>query len=80
MRLKTTRDRLACLADLGANLRAAIRDLSSQEFSYSTGHLAAILNTCLFAPSLFTFWFVNGVFDFSTAIAIGAVATPAGAP
>lgn len=59
-------------------LRAALGDLVSQEFSYSTGHLAAILNTCLFAPSLLTFWFVNGVIDFSSAIAIGAVATPAG--
>ncbi|VTT86357.1 hypothetical protein DM2_2395 [Halorubrum sp. DM2] len=40
--------------------------------------MTAILNGCLFAPSLLGFWFVNGVLDFSTAIAIGAVATPAG--
>ncbi|WP_255152747.1 hypothetical protein [Halorarius halobius] len=52
--------------------------LFSQEFSYSTGYLTAILNGCLFAPSLLTFWFVNGVLDFSTAVAIGAVGTPAG--
>ncbi|MEA5388074.1 hypothetical protein VB779_14220 [Haloarculaceae archaeon H-GB11] len=32
----------------------------------------------MFAPSLLTFWFVNGLIDFSTAITIGAVATPAG--
>ncbi|ELZ33178.1 hypothetical protein [Halorubrum tebenquichense] len=40
--------------------------------------MTAILNGCLFAPSLLAFWFVNGILDFSTAIAIGAVATPAG--
>ncbi|QAU14321.1 hypothetical protein EKH57_03630 [Halorubrum sp. BOL3-1] len=40
--------------------------------------MTAILNGCLFAPSLLAFWFVNGVLDFSTAIAVGAVATPAG--
>lgn len=61
-----------------ANLRRAFADLFSQEFSYSSGHPATILNGCLFAPSLLTFWFVNGVLDFSTAIAIGAVVTPAG--
>lgn len=60
------------------NLQNALADLFTQEFSYSTGHLATILNGCLFAPSLLTFWFVNGILDFSTAIAIGAVATPAG--
>lgn len=42
------------------------------------GHLTALLNGCLFAPSLFTFWFVNGIVDFSTTIAIGAVASPGG--
>jgi len=63
---------------LGSNLRSALRELVNQEFGYSTGYLTAILNTCLFAPSLLTFWFVNGVLDFSTAVAIGAVATPAG--
>jgi hypothetical protein len=50
----------------------------SQEFSLSTGHLATVLNGCLFAPSILTFWFVNGVLDFSTALAIGAVQTGAG--
>lgn len=78
MRVETTRERLGPLVELGGNLRAALVDLFSQEFSYSTGNLAVILNGCLFAPSLLTFWFVNGVLDFSTAIAIGAVATPAG--
>jgi len=63
---------------LRANLRSALADLLSQEFSYTAGHLATILNGCLFAPSLLTFWFVNGVIDFSTAIAIGTVASPAG--
>ncbi|MDZ7745811.1 MAG: hypothetical protein U5K28_04535 [Halobacteriales archaeon] len=66
------------LLDIGNGVRGALRDLLSQEFSYSTGHVTAILNGCLFAPSLLAFWFVNGVLDFSTAIAIGAVATPAG--
>ncbi|WP_283402573.1 hypothetical protein [Halorubrum sp. DM2] len=66
------------LLDIGNGVRGALRDLLSQEFSYSTGHVTAILNGCLFAPSLLGFWFVNGVLDFSTAIAIGAVATPAG--
>lgn len=61
-----------------ARLRAAAADLLSQEFHYSSGYLAALANCCLFAPSLLTFWFVNGLVDFSTALAIGAVASPAG--
>jgi len=69
---------LDALAERGSALRSAAGELLEQELGYSTGHLAAILNTCLFAPSLLTFWFVNGVVDFSTAVAVGAVATPAG--
>jgi hypothetical protein len=37
-----------------------------------------VLQGCLFAPSVLTFWFVNGVLDFSTAVAIGAVDSAAG--
>jgi hypothetical protein len=58
--------------------RAAALDLFSQELSPSTAYVATLLNGCLFAPSLLTFWLVNGVLDFSTALTIGAVATPAG--
>jgi hypothetical protein len=64
--------------EVGRNLRSALADLLSQEFTFSSGHLTAILNGCLFAPSILTFWFVNGVIDFSTAIVIGSVASPAG--
>lgn len=78
MGFQTARERLDSVLGAGTNVRRALADLFSQEFSYSTGHLAAILNGCLFAPSLLTFWFVNGVLDFSTAVAIGAVSTPAG--
>jgi len=78
MRFETTRERFEPLVDLGVGLRASFGQLLDQEFAYSTGHLAAVLNTCLFAPSLLTFWFVNGVLDFSTAVAIGAVASPGG--
>lgn len=74
----SVRERVARLDSVRTQLQLAARDLLRQEFSYSTGHIAAVLNTCLFAPSLLTFWFINGVLDFSTAIAIGAVATPAG--
>lgn len=63
---------------VGSRIRDAFADLLSQEFTYSSGHLTALLNGCVFAPSLFTFWLVNGVLDFSTAVAIGAVASPAG--
>jgi len=76
--VETARRRLDSLVELGTALRGAFGELFAQEFSYSTGHLTAILNTCLFAPSLLTFWLVNGVVDFSSAVAIGAVATPAG--
>jgi len=76
--LTVIRERLESTVRHGTALRSALRELFAQEFTYSTGHLATILNGCLFAPSLLTFWFVNGVVDFSTAIAIGAVATPAG--
>ncbi|WP_049936445.1 cupredoxin domain-containing protein [Haloplanus natans] len=72
------RERLGSTISHGTNIRGALGELFTQEFSYSTGYLATILNGCLFAPSLLTFWFVNGVIDFSTAIAIGAVTTPAG--
>jgi len=70
--------RLRSLARFAGRVRTATADLLGQEFSPSTGHLAAILHGCLFAPSILTFWFVNGLVDFSTAVAIGAVATPAG--
>jgi hypothetical protein len=60
------------------NLRRALADLLDQEFAPTKGHLIALLGTCLFAPSVFTFWLVNGVIDFSTAFVIGAVATPGG--
>jgi len=66
------------LIDRGRRLRAALTELLDQEFSYSTGHVATILSGCLFAPSLLTFWFVNGVVEFSTAVAIGAVGSAAG--
>lgn len=42
------------------------------------GHLTTLLHGCVFAPSLLTFWLVNGVLDFSTAFAIGAIAGPGG--
>ncbi|WP_199234029.1 hypothetical protein [Halorubrum sp. CGM5_25_10-8B] len=70
--------RAARFVDIGRRLRSSLGDLLSQEFSYSSGHLTAILHGCLFAPSILTFWFVNGVLDFSTAAAVGAVATTAG--
>lgn len=60
------------------NLRRALADLLDQEFGPTKGHLTALLGTCLFAPSILTFWLVNGVIDFSTAFLIGAVATPGG--
>jgi hypothetical protein len=78
MRFSVIRERLGSTIRHGTTLRGALGELFTQEFSYSTGYLATLLNGCLFAPSLLTFWFVNGVIDFSTAIAIGAVATPAG--
>lgn len=59
-------------------LRAAVGDLLAQEFRWSPGHLATILSGCAFAPSLLTFWFVNGVVDFSTAVVIGSVGGPGG--
>lgn len=61
-----------------SNLRASLADVFSQEFSLSTGHVTALLSGCLFAPSLLAFWFLNGVIDFSTAIALGSVGSAAG--
>ena len=61
-----------------SNLQASLSGLLDQEFSPSTGHVTALLSGCLFAPSILTFWFVNGVLDFSTAIALGSVASVAG--
>lgn len=59
-------------------LRSAFADLLAQEFDWTTGHLATLLSGCVFAPSLFTFWFVNGLLDFSTALAIGSIGSPGG--
>ena len=59
-------------------MRSAMAELLAREFDWSAGHLATVLNGCAFAPSLLTFWFVNGVLDFSTALAVGAVASPGG--
>jgi hypothetical protein len=59
-------------------LGSAFRDLLDQEFDRTPGHATALLNGCVFAPSLLYFWFVNGVADFSTAIVLGTVASPAG--
>jgi hypothetical protein len=78
MTSKAFRERLASVFEHRTAVRSAASDLFAQELSFSTGYVATILNGCLFAPSLLTFWFVNGLLDFSTAISIGAVATPAG--
>jgi hypothetical protein len=59
-------------------LAAAFGDLLDQEFSPSAGHVAALLNGCAFAPSLLTFWAVNGVLDFSTAFVLGTTGGPGG--
>ncbi|MFB6209911.1 MAG: hypothetical protein ABEI76_00070 [Halobacteriales archaeon] len=59
-------------------VRQAIAELLAQEFDWTTGHLATLLSGCVFAPSLFTFWLVNGILDFSTALAIGSVGSPGG--
>ncbi|MFB6297094.1 MAG: hypothetical protein ABEH56_01075 [Salinirussus sp.] len=67
----------AAASSLGA-VRSAMGELLSQEFEWSVGHLTAIANGCVFAPTLLSFWFVNGVADFSTAILLGTVASPGG--
>jgi hypothetical protein len=66
------------LRERASNLRAAVAELFSQEFDWSAGHLATVLSGCAFAPSLLTFWLVNGVLDFSTAVVIGSVQSPGG--
>ncbi len=66
------------LLELGSNLSSALAELLSQEFEFSSGHLTAVLNTCLFAPSILTFWFVNGVIDFSSAVVLGSVGSTGG--
>lgn len=59
-------------------LSDAVEELLSREFDWSVGHLTALLNGCVFAPSLLTFWLVNGVLDFSTAFLLGTVSSPGG--
>lgn len=66
------------LVERATRLREAFADLLAQEFDWSAGHLTTVLNGCIFAPSLFTFWFVNGLLDFSTAFVIGSIASPGG--
>lgn len=62
----------------GSALGEAFLDLLDQEFGATAGHLTTLLHGCVFAPSLLTFWLVNGVLDFSTAFAVGAIAGPGG--
>jgi hypothetical protein len=57
---------------------SAGRELLAQRLEFSTGHLAAVLSACVFAPSLLTFWFVSGVIDLSTAFVLGSLAGPGG--
>jgi hypothetical protein len=71
-------ERTAPSAGRVGRLGDAFADLLDQEFDWSAGHLATLLSGCVFAPSLLTFWFVNGVLDFSTAVLIGSVSGPAG--
>lgn len=71
-------ERFAVPRRVGRNVQSALAELLSQEFAYTSGHLTALVNGCLFAPSILTFWFVNGLLDFSTALVIGSVASPAG--
>lgn len=56
----------------------ALADLLEQEFGGSVGHLSTLLDGCVFAQSPLTYWLVNGMLDFSSAIAIGAIAGPGG--
>lgn len=69
--LRSARQRADAVGD-------AFLDLLDQEFGATVGHLTTLLHGCAFAPSLLTFWLVNGVLDFSTAFAIGAIAGPGG--
>lgn len=61
-----------------AAVRRAGTELFTREFDWSAGHLATLVGGCAFAPSLLTFWFVNGILDFSTAVVIGTVQSPGG--
>lgn len=78
MAFEAPTERFAVPLEVGRNVRSALVDLLSQEYSCTIGHLTALLNGCLFAPSILTFWFVNGLLDFSTAIVMGSLASPAG--
>lgn len=56
-----------------SGLRDALGELLAREFSWSNGYTAVLFNSCMFAPSILSFWFVNGILDFSTAFVIGSV-------
>ncbi|MDX5989086.1 hypothetical protein SIM67_12585 [Haloferax mediterranei ATCC 33500] len=61
-----------------SGVQQAAESLLSREFSPSVGHTTAVLSGCAFAPSLLTFWFVNGLLDFSTALVIGSASAGGG--
>ncbi|MFB6219353.1 MAG: hypothetical protein ABEH77_09325 [Halobacteriaceae archaeon] len=61
-----------------SGLRAAIGDLIGQEFRWSAGHLSTLLGGCVFAPSILSFWLVNGLLNFPTAVVLGAVGSTGG--
>lgn len=78
MASESVSDQIGSPLEVGAKLWEAVADLLSQELSFSSGHLTALLNGCLFAPSILTFWFVNGLVDFSTALVVGSVSSTGG--
>jgi hypothetical protein len=59
-------------------LATALVDLVRDDCSGSCGNVFGVGLGCLFGLTVFKYWFINGIIDFSTALVLGAVASSAG--
>lgn len=60
------------------DLKTVVVSLVSDDCTWSCGNAAGVGLCCVFGLTVLKYWFVNGLFDFSTALVVGAVASTAG--
>lgn len=60
------------------DLKTIVVSLVSDDCTWSCGNAAGVGLGCVFGLTVLKYWFINGLIDFSTALAVGAVASTAG--
>lgn len=56
----------------------AVLAVVTDDCEWSCGNATSLGLSCVFGLTLLKFWFLNGLIDFSTALAVGSVASPVG--